>query len=293
MPSPARPAPRPAAPPRRTPRPARAGRCMDDWTRLRNCMVMKLDEGQEIRALPATHPLWRIRSRKEASAFWREQYAHLGAGGAGGGGGGGGGAPGGISGGADPDRGTLASPAWGGPRGKRGGGRGRSSTPSSAGAACNRKNVPANMLTGEGASHAARALAFARGPYRGRNRYVTMLARSPPRLQRCTRAEGAARTPSIARSRRSPAPQRLRGYPAQCEERSSPVQRNRPPPMAGGGAAHCACRGMHPHGPLRRKPAAPRGAATFQGPLFCQVQQVFGGSKGVHPGGRVVGRDAV
>lgn len=29
--------------------------------------------------LPGPHPVWHIRSRKEAAAFWRQHYAHLGA----------------------------------------------------------------------------------------------------------------------------------------------------------------------------------------------------------------------
>lgn len=46
-------------------------RCMDDWTRLRNCMVMKMDPEKEVMLIPGPHPLWRIRSRKQAAEFWQ------------------------------------------------------------------------------------------------------------------------------------------------------------------------------------------------------------------------------
>ncbi|KAI8464755.1 MAG: hypothetical protein J3K34DRAFT_461760 [Monoraphidium minutum] len=95
-------------------------RCMDDWARLKNCMIFKMDPEKDISVIPGPHPVWRIRTRKQAAEFWAGNYAHLREGGGGGGGGGGSGAPrgaappGGISGGADPDKGTLASPAEGG-----------------------------------------------------------------------------------------------------------------------------------------------------------------------------------
>jgi hypothetical protein len=52
-------------------------RCMDDWTRLKNCMVFKLDPEKDMQLIPGPHPVWRIRSRKEAAAFWKDNYKHL------------------------------------------------------------------------------------------------------------------------------------------------------------------------------------------------------------------------
>ena len=89
----------------------RLSRCADEWTRLRTCAAIRaasassplsaLSGGEgggddkksrevDVVINPGPHPVWRIRSRKEAGAFWRENYAHLGAGAVPNGGGGGG-----------------------------------------------------------------------------------------------------------------------------------------------------------------------------------------------------------
>jgi hypothetical protein len=77
-------------------------RCADEWARLRTCVAIRAtgggeSGGMEVTVNPGPHPVWRIRSRKEAGKFWAENYAHLGAGAVGGGGGekGGGGGDGG------------------------------------------------------------------------------------------------------------------------------------------------------------------------------------------------------
>jgi hypothetical protein len=57
----------------------RLSRCMDEYIKFKNCMVAKLDPDKTLELLPGPHPLWRIRTRKQAGEFWREQYAHLGA----------------------------------------------------------------------------------------------------------------------------------------------------------------------------------------------------------------------
>jgi hypothetical protein len=57
----------------------RLSRCWDEYTRFRNCMVAKLDPDVSITVLPGPHPVWHIRTRKQAAEFWREHYAHLGA----------------------------------------------------------------------------------------------------------------------------------------------------------------------------------------------------------------------
>lgn len=54
-------------------------RCMDEFTRLRQCMAGKLDADAGAVLMPGPHPLWRIRTRREAGSFWAEQYEHLGA----------------------------------------------------------------------------------------------------------------------------------------------------------------------------------------------------------------------
>jgi len=43
-------------------------------------MIGKLNPDQQIAVLPGPHFLWHIRTRKEAAAFWKQHYAHLGAG---------------------------------------------------------------------------------------------------------------------------------------------------------------------------------------------------------------------
>eukprot|EP00879_Flechtneria_rotunda_P015810 GHRR01016533.1.p1 GENE.GHRR01016533.1~~GHRR01016533.1.p1 ORF type:complete len:171 (+),score=50.44 GHRR01016533.1:26-538(+) len=55
-------------------------RCWDEYTRFRNCLLGKLNPDQQIQILPEPHPVWQIRTRREAEDFWRRQYAHLGAG---------------------------------------------------------------------------------------------------------------------------------------------------------------------------------------------------------------------
>lgn len=54
-------------------------RCWDEYTRFKNCLIGKLNPDQQVAVLPGPHPLWHIRTRKEAGAFWRQHYAHLGA----------------------------------------------------------------------------------------------------------------------------------------------------------------------------------------------------------------------
>jgi hypothetical protein len=51
-------------------------------------MAAKLDAERGIDYLPGPHPVWRIRTRKQASEFWREQYGWMHGGGGDGGGGG-------------------------------------------------------------------------------------------------------------------------------------------------------------------------------------------------------------
>ncbi|KIZ02264.1 hypothetical protein MNEG_5692 [Monoraphidium neglectum] len=63
-----------------------------------------MDPEKDIILIPGPHQVWRIRTRKQAAEFWGEQYKHLREG-----------APpreppSGVSGGVDPDSGTLASP---------------------------------------------------------------------------------------------------------------------------------------------------------------------------------------
>jgi hypothetical protein len=78
----------------------RLSRCADEWTRLRTCVAIRAasaaaplsssgggDGGGggksgevDVVINPGPHPVWRIRSRKEAGAFWAQNYAHLGAG---------------------------------------------------------------------------------------------------------------------------------------------------------------------------------------------------------------------
>jgi hypothetical protein len=65
-----------------------ATRCWDEYTRFKNCLVGKLNPDAQLAVLPGPHPLWHIRTRKEAGAFWRQHFAHLGAGATTGGGGG-------------------------------------------------------------------------------------------------------------------------------------------------------------------------------------------------------------
>lgn len=55
-------------------------RCWDEYVRFKNCMIGKLDPDQQIAVLPGPHFLWHIRTRKQAGAFWKQHYAHLGAG---------------------------------------------------------------------------------------------------------------------------------------------------------------------------------------------------------------------
>jgi hypothetical protein len=43
-------------------------------------MIGKLNPDQQIAVLPGPHFLWHIRTRKDAGAFWKQHYAHLGAG---------------------------------------------------------------------------------------------------------------------------------------------------------------------------------------------------------------------
>ncbi|WIA16833.1 hypothetical protein OEZ85_013770 [Tetradesmus obliquus] len=57
----------------------RLSRCWDEYTRFKNCMIGKLNPDQVITVLPGPHPVWHIRSKKDAAAFWRQHYAHLGA----------------------------------------------------------------------------------------------------------------------------------------------------------------------------------------------------------------------
>jgi hypothetical protein len=45
-------------------------RCMDDYTRLKNCLIFKMDPEQDMNVIPGPHPIWRIRTRKQAAAFW-------------------------------------------------------------------------------------------------------------------------------------------------------------------------------------------------------------------------------
>lgn len=74
----------------------RLSRCADEWARLRTCAAIRASSGGggflfgggggagggevDVVVNPGPHPVWRIRSRKEARAFWGENYAHLGAG---------------------------------------------------------------------------------------------------------------------------------------------------------------------------------------------------------------------
>jgi hypothetical protein len=58
----------------------RLSKCWDEYTRFKNCLIGKLNPDQQIQVLPGPHPVWHIRSRKEAAAFWRDHYRHLGAG---------------------------------------------------------------------------------------------------------------------------------------------------------------------------------------------------------------------
>eukprot|EP00877_Chromochloris_zofingiensis_P002781 jgi/Chrzof1/12503/Cz06g36190.t1 len=58
----------------------RLSKCKEDFIRFRNCMVSKLDNEKEITMLPGPHPVWQIRTRKQAEEFWTQHYQHLGAG---------------------------------------------------------------------------------------------------------------------------------------------------------------------------------------------------------------------
>ena len=60
-------------------------------------MAAKLDAERGIDYLPGPHPVWRIRTRKQAAAFWREQYGWMMQGEGGGGGDDSGGADGGAT----------------------------------------------------------------------------------------------------------------------------------------------------------------------------------------------------
>jgi hypothetical protein len=60
-------------------------RCADEYTRFKNCIIGKLNPDQQLAVLPGPHFLWKIRTRKEAGAFWKQHYAHLGAAATGGG----------------------------------------------------------------------------------------------------------------------------------------------------------------------------------------------------------------
>lgn len=57
----------------------RLSRCMNEYTKLKNCLLGKLDEDKQISLLPGPHPIWHIRTKQQASQFWSAQYAHLGA----------------------------------------------------------------------------------------------------------------------------------------------------------------------------------------------------------------------
>jgi hypothetical protein len=46
-------------------------RCMDDYVRLKNCLIFKMDPEQDINVIPGPHPVWRIRTRKQAAQFWQ------------------------------------------------------------------------------------------------------------------------------------------------------------------------------------------------------------------------------
>jgi hypothetical protein len=58
----------------------RLSRCWDEYVRFKNCLAVKLNPDSAVAVLPGPHPLWRIRTRKQAGEFWREQFRHLGAG---------------------------------------------------------------------------------------------------------------------------------------------------------------------------------------------------------------------
>lgn len=49
----------------------RLARCRDDFTRLKNCMIFKMDPEQDMNVIPGPHPVWRIRTRKQAAEFWQ------------------------------------------------------------------------------------------------------------------------------------------------------------------------------------------------------------------------------
>jgi len=46
-------------------------KCMDDWSRLKNCMIFKMDPEKDMTVIPGPHPVWRIRTRKQAAEFWQ------------------------------------------------------------------------------------------------------------------------------------------------------------------------------------------------------------------------------
>lgn len=54
-------------------------KCWDEYTRFKNCLVGKLNPDNQVTVLPGPHPVWRIRTRREAAAFWKQHYSHLGA----------------------------------------------------------------------------------------------------------------------------------------------------------------------------------------------------------------------
>lgn len=54
-------------------------RCMDEYLRFKDCLVGKMRPEKKVKVEPEPHPLWSIRSRREASDFWAESYEHLGA----------------------------------------------------------------------------------------------------------------------------------------------------------------------------------------------------------------------
>lgn len=55
----------------------RLARCMDEYQKLKQCLVSRTDAAKRPSLAPAPHPLWQIRTRGEAATFWEHNYAHL------------------------------------------------------------------------------------------------------------------------------------------------------------------------------------------------------------------------
>lgn len=148
---------------------------MDDWTKLRNCMIFKMDPEKDMALIPGPHPVWKIRTRKQAQEFWQDNYRHLREGAPRQGG-----ALAGVGAGADPDRGTLATPCepW------RGGGcRGGCGRTCIRGAACSSSaaGVSGGNPAGGGSSGACQAERLAAG--HGREQAAAFVTRQWQQLR--------------------------------------------------------------------------------------------------------------